>query len=64
MATQQTDPDSDEIDDLPVELEEEIENETSDDFGDETQSNEERTALEGMEQNALIDPRGEDDDSE
>ncbi len=66
MATHKSDPDpidSYGIDDLPDELEEEIETEASDDFGDETQSNEERSALEGMTQDALIDPRGEDDDS-
>jgi hypothetical protein len=48
---------------LPDDLLESIEDTPSedDDFGDETQSNEERAAEEGMEQTDLIDPRGEDD---
>jgi len=65
MATHTSDPDpldSDGLDDLPDDLVEEIEEGSNDDLGDETQSNEERTALEGMEQKHLIDPRGEDDD--
>ena len=65
MHTIEPDPlDSDGLDDLPDDLVEDIEEESSDDLGDETQSNEERTALEGMEQRAFIDPRGEDDESE
>lgn len=67
MATQKTDfvpPASDDINDGPEEIEEEVDVEATDDFGDETQSNEERAALEGMEQDSLIDPRGEDDDVE
>jgi hypothetical protein len=67
MATHTSDPDpldSDELDDLPDDLVEDIERESNDDLGDETQSNEERTALEGMEQKDFIDPRGEDDESE
>jgi hypothetical protein len=63
MHTNDLDPvDPDDLDDLPDDLVEDIEGEASDELGDETQSNEERTALEGMEQNDLIDPRGEDDD--
>ncbi|MEO7432155.1 MAG: hypothetical protein ABIR62_09025 [Dokdonella sp.] len=67
MATQKTDPGSptsEEINDGPEDIEEEIDVEAADDFGDETQSNEERAALEGMEQESLIDPRGEDDAAE
>lgn len=48
---------------LPDDLLESIEDTPSedDDFGDETQSNEERAAEEGLEQTDLIDPRGEDE---
>jgi hypothetical protein len=48
---------------LPDDLLESIEDtpEEEDDFGDETQSNEERAAEEGMEQTDFIDPRGEDE---
>jgi len=53
--------DQDDEGDLPDDLLESIEDTPDDDFGDETQSNEERTAEEGMEQTDLIDPRGEDE---
>lgn len=54
---------SDESDpaDLPDDLLEDVEDTPSDEFGDETQSNEERAAEEGMEQTDFIDPRGEDE---
>ena len=53
----------DDASDLPDDLLESIEDtpEEEDDFGDETQSNEERAAEEGLEQTDLIDPRGEDE---
>jgi hypothetical protein len=54
-------PDSDDLTDLPDDLLEGIEDTPTDEFGDETQSNEERTAQEGLEQNDFIDPRGEDE---
>lgn len=63
MATRETDLDPidpDDLDSLPDDAVEGIETDSDDDFGDETQSNEERTALEGMEQSGFIDPRGED----
>jgi hypothetical protein len=63
MATHNNDPDpidSDDLDNLPDDLVDDIEEGSDDDLGDETQSNEERTALEGMEQKGFIDPRGED----
>jgi len=53
--------DQDDQDDLPDDVLESIEDTPLDDFGDETQSNEERTAEEGLEQNSFIDPRGEDE---
>jgi hypothetical protein len=53
--------DQDDESDLPDDLLESIEDTPDEDFGDETQSNEERTAEEGMEQTDLIDPRGEDE---
>jgi hypothetical protein len=53
--------DQDDEGDLPDDLLESIEDTPDDDFGDETQSNEERTAEEGLEQTDLIDPRGEDE---
>lgn len=55
----------DEVDeaDLPDDVLESIED-TDDDLGDETQSNELRTAEEGMEQTDFIDPRGEDEHEE
>ena len=55
--------DSDDDGGLPDDLLESIEDtpEEEDDFGDETQSNEERAAEEGLEQTDLIDPRGEDE---
>ncbi|MGH8173492.1 MAG: hypothetical protein ACREPX_10100 [Rhodanobacteraceae bacterium] len=48
---------------LPDDLLESIEDTPSDedDYGDETQSNEERVAEEGLELDDLIDPRGEDE---
>ncbi len=51
--------DADDLDDLPDDLVEDIEAD-DEDLGDETQSNEERTALEGLDQDGFIDPRGED----
>jgi hypothetical protein len=66
MATHKSDDpspiDSDDLNDLPEDLVEDIEEGAEEDLGDETQSNEERTALEGMEQRGFIDPRGEDDE--
>ena len=55
--------DADDDGGLPDDLLESIEDtpEEEDDFGDETQSNEERAAEEGLEQTDLIDPRGEDE---
>ena len=53
--------DADDLNDLPDDLRESIEDTPNDEFGDETQDNEERTALEGLEQDELMDPRGEDD---
>jgi hypothetical protein len=54
--------DQDDEPDLPDDLLESIEETPSDedDFGDETQRDEELAAEEGLEQEALIDPRGED----
>ena len=48
--------------DLPDDLLESIEDTPTDedDFGDETQSDEELAAEEGLEQDDFIDPRGED----
>jgi hypothetical protein len=54
--------DADDLNDLPDDLRENIEDTPTDEFGDETQDNEERTAQEGLEQTDLIDPRGEDED--
>ena len=56
--------DQDDEADLPDDLLESIEDTPSDDFGDETQSNEERTAEEGIEADGFIDPRGEDHEEE
>jgi|GEM_PF-2153444 hypothetical protein len=53
-------PSDDDIE-LPDDLIESIEDSSDDDYGDETQANEERTAEEGIEQDDLIDPRGEDE---
>lgn len=53
--------DQDDEGDLPDDVLESIEDTPDDDFGDETQSNEERTAEEGLEQTDMIDPRGEDE---
>jgi len=53
--------DQDDQADLPDDLLESIDDTPADEFGDETQSNEERTAEEGIEQDDFIDPRGEDD---
>ena len=54
--------DQEDQDDLPDDVLESIEDTPDDDdFGDETQSNEERTAEEGLEQTGFIDPRGEDE---
>lgn len=53
--------------DLSDDVRESIEQTTDDDFGDETQRNENRTTEEGLEQTDFIDPRQEDepvDDSE
>ncbi|MEO7324504.1 MAG: hypothetical protein ABIW82_06720 [Dokdonella sp.] len=52
---------ADDLTDLPDDLIESIQETPGDEFGDETQSNEERTAEEGLDQDGLIDPRGEDD---
>jgi len=52
--------------DLPDDLLESIEDTASDedDFGDETQRDEELAAEEGLEQDAFIDPRGEDEEDD
>lgn len=47
--------------DLSDDVRESIEQTTDDDFGDETQRNENRTTEEGLEQTDFIDPRHEDD---
>lgn len=52
---------TDDLGDLPEDLLENIAKNPPDEFGDETQSNEERTAEEGLEQEGFIDPRGEDE---
>lgn len=54
--------DQDDEPDLPDDLIESIEDTPTeeDDFGDETQSDEEFAAEEGLEQDDMIDPRGED----
>ncbi len=54
--------DQDDASDLPDDLLESIEDTATDedDFGDETQRDEELAAEEGLEQDAFIDPRGED----
>ncbi len=56
--------DQDDESDLPDDLLESIEDTPTDedDFGDETQSDEEYAAEEGLEQTDFIDPRGEDRD--
>lgn len=58
--------DQDDESDLPDDLLESIEDTPSedDDFGDETQRDEELAAEEGLEQDDFIDPRGEDKDAE
>lgn len=63
MTNQRFSIDEDDEAGLPDDLLESIEDTPSedDDFGDETQSNEERAAEEGLEQTDLIDPRGEDE---
>jgi hypothetical protein len=53
--------DADDFADLPDDLLESVEDTPTDEFGDETQDNEERAAQEGLEQNEFIDPRAEDD---
>jgi len=54
--------DQDDESDLPEDLLESIEDTSidDDDFGDETQRDEELAAEEGLEQDDFIDPRGED----
>ncbi len=54
--------DQDDESDLPDDLLESIEDSPTDedDFGDETQRDEELAAEEGLEQDDFIDPRGED----
>ena len=54
--------DQDDESDLPDDLLESIEDTPSDldDFGDETQMDEDYAAEEGLEQEGFIDPRGED----
>ena len=56
--------DQDDESDLPDDLLESIEDTPAeeDDFGDETQSDEDYAAEEGLEQDAFIDPRDEDED--
>jgi hypothetical protein len=56
--------DQDDESDLPDDLLESIEDTPTeeDDFGDETQSDEDYAAEEGLEQDAFIDPRDEDED--
>jgi hypothetical protein len=55
--------DQDDAPDLPDDLLESIEDTSTDedDFGDETQRDEELAAEAGLEQDDLIDPRGEDE---
>ncbi|MEO5627106.1 MAG: hypothetical protein ABIQ70_13950 [Dokdonella sp.] len=53
--------DADDLTDLPGDLLNSIAKTPDNEFGDETQANEERTAGEGLEQSALLDPRGEDE---
>lgn len=53
--------DADDFADLPDDLLESVDDTPADEFGDETQDNEERAAQEGLEQDEFIDPRGEDD---
>ncbi|MEO5561042.1 MAG: hypothetical protein ABIO49_13990 [Dokdonella sp.] len=53
--------DPDDLIDLPDDLLESIQETPGNEFGDETQSNEERTAEEGLDQAGFIDPRGEDE---
>lgn len=50
--------------DLSDDVRESIEQTTDDEFGDETQRNENRTTEEGLEQTDFIDPRKEDDAGE
>jgi hypothetical protein len=52
--------------DLPDDLLESIEDTATDedDFGDETQRDEELAAEAGLEQDSLIDPRGEDEEDD
>ena len=50
--------------DLSDDVRESIEQTTDDEFGDETQRNENRTTEEGMEQTDFIDPGKEDDAGE
>lgn len=52
---------SDDLTDLPDDLLESIKETPDNEFGDETQSNEERTAEEGLDADGFIDPRGEDE---
>jgi hypothetical protein len=47
--------------DLSEDVLESLEDVPDDDYGDETQDDEERAAVDGMEQDDLIDPRGEDE---
>lgn len=53
--------DAENLSDLPEDVLESVEDTATDESGDETQRNEERTAREGLEQNDFIDPRGEDE---
>ena len=53
--------DPDDLADLPDDLRESIQETSDNEFGDETQSNEERTAEEGLDAAGFIDPRGEDE---
>jgi len=61
MNTQRPPLDQDDESDLPDDLLENIEDTTDSDFGDETQSDEDYAAEEGLEMNDFIDPRGEDE---
>jgi hypothetical protein len=58
--------DQDDESDLPDDLLESIEDTATDtdDFGDETQRDEELAAEQGLEQDSLIDPRGEDEEDD
>jgi len=47
--------------DLSEDVLESLEDVPDDDYGDETQDDEERSAIDGLEQDDFIDPRGEDE---